>query len=126
MEDLKKYPFYPELTDEGKQQAQDLMIKFEKTLKESATKIISDFSTDFYCEVLHEIESDHWTNYRTKIVSAICDYSNKKSMSYDFDRIRKAIYKHHKEEIVKDLNQDLLKEISDLKEQLKRSYESRF
>ena len=102
------------------------MIKFEKTLKESATKIISDFSTDFYCEVLHEIESDHWTNYRTKIVSAICDYSNKKSMSYDFDRIRKAIYKHHKEEIVKDLNEDLLKEISDLKEQLKRSYESRF
>ena len=27
MEDLKKYPFYPELTDEGKQQAQDLMMK---------------------------------------------------------------------------------------------------
>ena len=90
MEDLKKYPFYPELTDEGKQQAQDLMIKFEKTLKESATKIISDFTTDFYCEVLHEIESYHWTNYRTKIVSAICDYSNKKSMRYFFPKAKYA------------------------------------
>ena len=123
---LKDNSFYPELTDEGQQQAQDLMTKFEKTLKESATKIISGFSTDFYCEILHEIESDHWTNYRTKIVNAICDYSNKKSKSHDFDRIRKAIYRSHKDEIDKDLNQDLLNEISNLKKQLERSYESRF
>ena len=118
--------FYPELTEQGKQQAQDLMIKFEKTLKESAINIISKFSEDFYCDVLHEVESDHWTNYRTKILNAICDYSNKKDNSYEFDRIRKAIYRKHKDEIVKDLNQDLLKEISDLKEQLNQAFSRRF
>ena len=79
MENLKEYPFYPELTDEGKQQAQDLMIKFEKTLKESAKQIMSEFSTEFYYDILSEIESDQWTNYRTKIVTAICDYGNKKT-----------------------------------------------
>ncbi|MDA3779665.1 MAG: hypothetical protein PF487_05480 [Bacteroidales bacterium] len=126
MEQEKEYQFFPELTDDGKQQAQDLMIKFEKTLKESATKIISEFSTDFYCDVLNEIESDHWVNYRTKIVNAICNYSNKKSGSYDFDRIRKAIYMHNKEEIIKDLNQDLLEEISNLKKEITRIYKSRF
>lgn len=112
--ETEEYPFYPELTDQGKQQAQDLMIKFEETLKEKAIKIMSDFSTDFYCDVLHEIESDHWTNYRTKILNALCDYSNKKHKYHDFDRIRKAIYRKHKTEIVKDLNQDLLEEIERL------------
>ena len=123
MKDIdNEYPFYPELTDAGKQQAQDLMIKFEKTLKESATKIISEFSTDFYCEVLHEIESDHWTNYRTKILNALCNYTNKSKLPYDFDRIRIAIFHAHKEEIVKDLNQDLVNQIKDLKEQIKKYY----
>ena len=123
MKDIdNEYPFYPELTDAGKQQAQDLMIKFEKTLKESATKIISEFYTDFYCEVLHEIESDHWTNYRTKILNALCNYTNKSKLPYDFDRIRIAIFHAHKEEIVKDLNQDLVNQIKDLKEQIKKYY----
>ena len=114
----KEHMFFPELTDQGKQEAQDLMIKFEKTLKESAKQIMSEFSTEFYYDILSEIESDQWTNYRTKIVTAICDYGNKKNMSYDFDRIRKSIYRHHKEEIVKDLNQDLIEEIIKLKKQI--------
>ncbi len=112
-----KDDFYPELTEQGKREAQDLMNKFEVNLKESAKNIIEEMTTDFYCDVLNEIESDHWTNYRTKILNAICDYGNDENKSHDFDRIRKAIYRKHKEEIVKDLNQDLLKEIEDLKEE---------
>jgi len=53
MEEENEYPFYPELTEEGKEQAQKLMIEFEKALKEKAIKIIEDFSTDFYCNVLN-------------------------------------------------------------------------
>ena len=121
MSKIEEYPFYPELTEEGKLQAQALMVKFEETLKASATKIISEFSTEFYCDVLNEIESDHWANYRTKILNALCDYRNKPNNKHDFDRIRLSIWRNHKEEIIKDLNQDLIKEITDLKEQLTKS-----
>lgn len=115
MKDENKYPLFPELTEEGAQQAQELMNKFEKKLKETAVNIMEDITTDFYCDVLHEIEGDHWFNYRTKLLNAMSDYGNKKHSPHDFDRIRKAIYKQHKDEIVKDLNQDLLEEIEHLK-----------
>ena len=126
MKDEKEYPLYPELTEEGKKEAQELMIRFEKTLKESAIKIIEDFSTDFYCNISHEIESDHWINFRQKIVNALCDYKNKSHAKYDFSKIRKSIYHHHKEEIVKDLNQDLLKRIKELESQLGDAYKFPF
>lgn len=122
----REYPLFPELNEEGKRQAQELMLKFEKVLKEKAFKVIEEFSTDFYCNILHEIESDHWANYRSKILNGMSNYGNKNESKYDFDRIRKSIYKNHKEEIVKDLNQDLLKEIEDLKKELARSYSKSF
>lgn len=122
----KEYPLFPELNEQGKQEAQTLMNQFEATLKEKATELLKTFSTSFYCDILNEIESDHWQNYRTKIVNGICNYSNKNIQgTYDFDKIRKAIYESHKEEIDKDLNQDLLKEIERLKnriEQLQQRY----
>ena len=127
MENQNEYPLFPELTEQGKKEAQDLMIKFEKRLKERAVEIMKDITTDFYCDILNEVESDHWSNYRTKLLNALCDYNNKgKQGAHDFDRIRKAIYRKHKEDIVKDLNQDLLDEIKDLKRELRRSYENRF
>lgn len=124
MKNQNEYPLFPELTEQGKQEAQELMNKFEKKLKEKALEIMRDVASEFYCDILNEVESDHWTNYRSKLLKGLCNYSNKqKQGSYDFDRIRKAIYENHKEEIVKDLNQDLLAEIEDLKRQLKRAYE---
>ena len=123
---MKEYPLFPELTEQGKIEAQNLMTKFEKRLKEKAIEIIKEITTDFYCDILNEIESDHWTNYRTKIVNGLSDYTNKhKSGSYDFDRIRKSIYRNHKSEIIKDLNQDLLQEIERLKSQLEQAYSSK-
>lgn len=113
-----EYPFYPELTEEGKKQAQELINKFEVTLKESASSIIEDITTDFYCDVLNEIESDHWTNYRTKILNALCGYGSAEGSVHDFQRIRESIYRNHKEEIIKDLNQDLLEEIESLKKSI--------
>ena len=124
MDNQNEYPLFPELTEQGKQEAQDLMTKFEKKLKEKALQVMKEITNDFYSDILSEIESDHWTNYRTKLLNGLCNYCNKdKQGKYDFDRIRKAIYENHKEEIVKDLNQDLLAEIEDLKHRLKRAYE---
>jgi hypothetical protein len=119
---MKEYPLYPELTEQGKKEAQELINKFEANLKEQAIKIMEEITTDFYCNVLNEIESDHWINYRSKILNELCNYSNKSiQASNDYDRIRKSIYKHHKEDIIKDLNQDLLKEIEMLKKTIEMS-----
>jgi len=124
MENQNEYTLFPELTEQGKQEAQDLMIKFEQKLKEKTVEVMKDITNDFYCDILNEVESDHWTNYRTKLLEGLCNYNNRtKYGKHDFDRIRKAIYENHKDEIIKDLNQDLLVEIEDLKRQLKRAYE---
>ncbi len=120
---LDEYHLFPELTEQGKAEAQNLMSVFESKLKDAAIEIIQGITTDFYCDILNEIESDHWTNYRTKIVNGLCDYSNQsKHGSYDFDRIRRAIYESNKEEIDKDLNQDLLLKIKELTKKLENSY----
>lgn len=117
-ETKEEYPFLPELTEEGKQQAQDLMTKFEKQLNQKAVEVIQSISEEFYFDILNEVESDQWQSYRSKIVNALCDYGNKANYKHDFDRIRKAIYSKHKEEIVKDLNQDLLDKIKYLEKLL--------
>ncbi len=113
-----KYPLFPELTDEGKIQAKNLIDKFEHQLKLNAIKLMGEITDTFYSDVLHHIESDHWQNYRNTIMEGMCNYSNKEHSPHDFDRIRKAIYMYHKEEIIKDLNQDLVKEIERLKKLL--------
>jgi nitrogenase subunit NifH len=110
-----KNTLYPELSEEGQKQVQDLMVKFEYKLKESATELMKSLAMDFYTDISHTVESDHWVNFRNKIVNGICDYTNKSNLGYDYAKIRKAIYNEYRDEIVEDLNQDLLKEIEDLK-----------
>ncbi len=122
----QEYPLFPELTEEGKKQAQDLMIKFDKLLVERAKDLMETITNDFYYDIANEVEGDHWTNYRNKLLDGLCNYDNKSHSKHDFDKIRKAIYKNHKEEIVKDLNQDLLEEVKDLKKKLEDAYLSRF
>ena len=106
----------PELNEQGQQEAQDLMNKFEKDLKQAALKIMEECSNTFYSDILSSIESDHWTNYRTKILNSICNYNGIRT--YEAARIRKAIYQEYKEEINKHLNQDLLRRIAHLEKLL--------
>ena len=120
--ETEEYPLYPELTMEGSRQAQDLMTKFEKELKEKAVDVIEGITTEFYFDIVNEVESDQWDNYRSKIINGICDYSNKDHSKHDFEKIRKAIYRKHKADIVNDLNQDLLKEIERLKKLLEEPF----
>jgi hypothetical protein len=124
--DDKEYPLYPSLTEDGKKEAQMLMDHFSRILKTTVEKMIQECQSEFYTDILNEVESDHWQNYRTKIINALCDYRNKKHSVHDFDRIRESIYRNHKDLIIPDLNQDLLKEIESLKQQLKIAYENRF
>jgi len=111
----EKYPLYPTLSEQGNKDAQALMDAFKEKLKIVAEEVIGDF----YCDVAIYIESDSWTNFRNELMDGFRNYDNRKIQGkYDFKEIRHAILKNHKEDIVEDLNQDLLKEIASLKEHI--------
>jgi len=101
--------FYPELSEKGKLEALKLIDSFKGQMAQVSDKIIMDL----YCDILPHIESDAWQNFKNQILNELCDY--KSDSDLDYGRIRKTIYKEHKEQIDKDLDQDLLKEIKMLK-----------
>ena len=117
-----EYPFYPTLNEPGEQDATERINRFVEQLKSAAQEAIDNF----YCEDLPHIESDSWQNFRNQIVAGFQNYGNSKVQAeYDFAKIRKAIYKEFKDDIIKDLNQDNLKRISELEQQVKQLQELR-
>ena len=111
----EKYPLYPKLTEDGEQEAQAIVDRFKKKLKEVADEVIGDF----YCDVALYIESDSWGNFRNEIMDGFKNYNNRKVQGkYDFKEIRQAILKNHREDIIADLNQDMLEEIDQLKKHI--------
>lgn len=116
----KTYPLYPELTEQGKEEAQKIMDSFKPKLVSLITEILGDLYTD----VSFYVESDHWTNYRNALMNGFNDYKRGKiDHSYDFKELRRAIYENNKEEIIKDLNQDLVAENRKLEERIKNMEE---
>jgi len=115
-EELKtEFPLYPELTEAGKQEAVELIESFKENLKEAAEEVIGSL----YCDVLHYIESDSWTNFRTDLMSGLTNYANRRVQGeYDFKKIRQQIFEDFREEIVKDLDQDNLEKIEELKAEI--------
>lgn len=109
----EEYPLYPELTEQGKQEAQKIMDSFKPRLKSVMEEVLGELYTD----VSYYIESDHWTNYRNAIMDGFTGYGGggKTNHQYDYKQLRQAIYNNHKEEIVRDLNQDLVREVEELK-----------
>jgi len=114
----KEYPLYPELPEKAQEEAQKLIDKFKEEMKKAADETIGNL----YCELTHYIESDSWGNFRKDLMDGFKDYDNRKiQAAYDFKTIRQSILKHHKEDIINDLNQDLLEEVELLKKQLAES-----
>ena len=110
-----EYPLYPELPEAGKDEAQALVDAFKGKLKAAADEAIGDL----YCDVATFIENDSWGNFRNKIMDGFTNYGNRKLQAdYDFNRIRQAIFKEYREEIIEDLNQDMVEEIEGLKKSL--------
>jgi len=105
---------YPELTEQGKTEARNLVKKIVKDIKKELD------GNDFYCEIPCYIESDSWKNFRNSLLDGLKDYSNAKLMyKYDFKKIREVMLRDYRDEIVNDLNQDHLIEIKVLKERIK-------
>lgn len=112
---------YPKLSELGKLEALALVEHFKSKMRIVASAAIDDIYTD----IPDYIESDSWTNYRNTLLAGLCDYRNSQKYRYDFQKIRQAIYQQFKEEITKDLNQDLLEEIESLKKSLEYEREMR-
>jgi len=107
---------YPTLTEHGEKEAQAIMDSFKPRLK----SLMDEALGELYVDVMTHVESDSWSNYRNSILNGLKDYKTKSGSSErDFKEIRQEIYLHNREEINKDLNQDLLNEI----ERLKRTIE---
>ena len=116
------YPLYPELQEEAKIQAQVLMDVFKNKMHKLSEEILGDL----YCDVSAYIETDQWTNFRNELLDGLCNYPNSKiRAAYDFKKIRQSILKEYREEIISDLNQDMVKEVDDLKKQLQIEREMR-
>lgn len=114
-ENKNQFPLYPELSEEGKTEAQRLIDSFKEQLK----KIAEDVITNLYVDVPDFIESDSWGNFRNTIMDGFKDYKNRKLQNgWDFKAIRQQIYKEYRDEIIPDLNQDLVAENDELKKQI--------
>ena len=89
-------------------------------------KMIQEETSDLYCDLPCYIEGDSWTNFRNNMIAAFCNYSNRlKQGEYDFAKLRKKIYEEYRDELIPDLNQDLVKEIEELKKQIHYMEEAR-
>ena len=118
----EEYPLYPELTEQGKEEAQKIMDSFKPKL----AKLLDEVLGDLYTDVSYYVDSDHWTNYRNALMDGFRGYKQGSSAhEYDYKELRQAIYNNHKSEIVKDLNQDLVEENERLKSQIEHLQESR-
>jgi len=110
-----EYPLYPGLSEDGAKLAQSIIDEFKKELVKVATGAIDEL----YVDVAAYIESDSWTNYRNHLMNGLSNYNNReKQGDYDFKKIRQAIYEEFREDIINDLNQDLVKEVEDLKKHI--------
>jgi len=111
----EKYPLFPELPEEGNKEAQLLIDKFKEKLSKVAESIIGDF----YCDVACYIQSDSWANFRNELLDGFQNYDNRKIQGeYDFKKIRQAIFKEHRDELIKDLNQDMVEKIATLEKHI--------
>ena len=115
-----QFPLFPRLTEEAANEAQALMDGF----KAKMLKLCEETLGQLYCDVSMYVESDHWTNYRNDLLAGLRNYGNRKiQASYDFAKIRRAIFDEYRAELIADINQDLLEEIDELKKTISRERE---
>ena len=100
---------YPELNESGIKEHEQIMDKFKSQMIE----IVEETLSNSYCDVSHYIESDSWSNYRRDIMKGLKGYPS--LLKYDFREVRKLILEEHRDQIIQDINEDLLREVQDLK-----------
>jgi uncharacterized protein CbrC (UPF0167 family) len=115
----KQFPLYPELSEQGKIEAQEILNDFADKIRKVIYDTVEYCIDNFYSDIIPYIESDSWSNFRNEIMDGFKNYNNCKIQAeYDFKDIRQQIYKEYRDDIIKDLNQDLLEENKKLKERI--------
>jgi hypothetical protein len=110
-----EYPLYPNLSEEGANEAEFIIGDFKKKLSKAAEEAIGSL----YSGIIPYIESDSWQNFRNQMMDGFKNYNNRKIQgAYDFKEIRAEIFKDFKDEIIIDLNQDIWEENQTLKQQI--------
>lgn len=113
----EEYPLYPELSEAGKLEAEALINRFKRRMKD----VCEDILGEIYCDIPAYIESDAWTNFRNDMMDGFRDYRTRiKQGAYDFKEIRRQIYNDFRAEIIADLNQDHLEEIERQRAEISR------
>jgi len=117
MQDLK----YSE--EEIAEQGQKYIDQFKEKMKKVADEVLGDI----YSNLMPHIESDSWTNYRNYLQYGFSKewVSDKWRQSYHVE-LRKQILLEHKAELVPLLNEDLVKRVEVLENELKRTYDRYF
>lgn len=109
---IDDYPLFPVLSEEAKKEAVLLIEEFQNALSMKANEVISKLYTD----IIPYIESDSWTNFRNELLAGFCNWNNKKiQAAYDFNKIRKQIFIQFRDEIMKEMPEELVAENKELK-----------
>lgn len=117
---MENEKLYPKLSEEAEKEAELYLHGFKEQMAKSVKNIVNNTLSDVYVSCLGYIESDAWLNFRNELLDGFKGYKNAKiHQKYDFVKVRKQIFEENREEIIKDLNQDLLDEIKSLKNTIK-------
>lgn len=108
---------------------QEEFIKFMDQVKSDLLETISNKAeaalSTVYSNYAPYIESDAWLNYREELKNELSGQTYKDTSTSDSlwaRGVRNKIFQENQAELISALNQDLLKKIDELKQELKRSY----
>ena len=106
----------------------DIEKTIQQVIDKSKDKIrdsLNEMIDELYCDFTPFYEDDLFANMRIKIINSIKSYSEEYASSYDWVGIRAKILAEHRENIIKDLNQDNLKKIEELEKTIEWLQENR-
>lgn len=113
---------FPELSEQGNQDALHLIERFKSKVRICAEETISEL----YCNLLPHIETDSWTNYREQCRLELYKfYVKSETASVEeawASSVREAIFKEYRAELEKGIIADLNKRISNLEEIIRDRY----
>lgn len=110
-----KYPLFPTLSEEAQKEAVELVEDFKQKLE----GVAKDAIRKLYTDIVPYIESDSWANFRNQLLAGFRNWGNKKIQGeYDFNEIRKGIFTQFRDDIMKEMPEELVAENESLKKEI--------
>jgi hypothetical protein len=116
-----EYPLYLEFNIIVQNQTEEITKKYLENFKKKCIGILDELTEEYISTIIDHIENDIcWdNNIKQEIVNELCDYGNREIKGvYIFDKIRRSILGHYRNEIIEDLNQDVIQRNEKLNHEL--------